>query len=138
MSTSPPFATCSPRLVGRYVLHDAFARGGMATIHYARLLGDEGFTRTVAVKHLYPRLSADASFVAMFLEEARLLSRVRHPNVVAPLDIMALGNELFIAMEYVHGQPLSFLCSLRPMSCTLTAARSCGAPVTATLNLRGR
>jgi serine/threonine-protein kinase len=93
------------------VVHDAFARGGMATIHFARLLGQQGFTRTIAVKHLFPHLSADESFVAMFLEEARLLSRVRHPNVVAPLDIIGFDTELFIAMEYVHGQPVSFLCS---------------------------
>jgi eukaryotic-like serine/threonine-protein kinase len=114
----------SPRLIGRYVVHEAFARGGMATIHFARLLGQQGFTRTIAVKHLFPHLAADDSFVSMFLEEARLLSRVRHPNVVAPLDIIGFDTELFIAMEYVHGQPISFLCNAQqgPVPARLASA----------------
>ena len=88
---------------------DAIASGGMATVHLARLMGPEGFSRTVAVKQLHPQFSRDPEFVAMFLDEARLASRVRHPNVVSPLDVISCPPELFMVMEYVHGASLSRL-----------------------------
>ncbi|HET7544321.1 MAG TPA: protein kinase [Polyangiaceae bacterium] len=97
------------RVVGRYLLCDAIASGGMATVHLARLMGPEGFSRTVAVKQLHPQFSRDPEFVAMFLDEARLASRVRHPNVVSPLDVISSPPELFIVMDYVHGASLSRL-----------------------------
>jgi len=81
----------------------------MATVHLARLMGPEGFSRTVAVKQLHPQFSHDPEFVAMFLDEARLASRVRHPNVVSPLDVISCPPELFIVMDYVHGVSLSRL-----------------------------
>ena len=43
--------------IGRYLLQRQIARGGMATIHLARLLGPQGFSRTVAVKQLYPQFA---------------------------------------------------------------------------------
>lgn len=49
----------------------------------------------------------------MFLDEARILSRIRHPHVVAPLDVLVLEGELFIVMEYVHGAALSELVDAR-------------------------
>ena len=81
----------------------------MATVHLARLMGPQGFSRTVAVKQLHPQFSRDPEFVAMFLDEARLASRVRHPNVVSPLDVISCPPELFMVMEYVHGASLSRL-----------------------------
>ncbi|HEX3596904.1 MAG TPA: serine/threonine-protein kinase [Polyangiaceae bacterium] len=99
------------RVVGRYLLADPIAAGGMATVYLARLMGEEGFSRTVALKQLHPHFSRDADFVDMFLDEARMLSRIRHPNVVSPLDVVMQDGELFIAMEYVHGETLSRLVS---------------------------
>jgi len=90
-------------------LCDAIASGGMATVHLARLMGAEGFSRTVAIKQLHPQFARDPDFVAMFLDEARLASRVRHPNVVSPLDVISCPPELFIVMDYVHGVSLSRL-----------------------------
>jgi eukaryotic-like serine/threonine-protein kinase len=101
-----PFA---PRVVGRYLLCDAFAAGGMATLHLGRLMGPEGFSRTVAIKQLHPQYAHDPKFVAMFLDEARLASRVHHPNVVSPLDVISHPPDLFMVMDYVHGEPLSRL-----------------------------
>ena len=95
--------------VGRYLLHRQIARGGMATIHIARLMGDVGFSRIVAAKRLHPELAQDAEFVAMFLDEARIASKVHHRNVVPVLDVVALGEEIVLVQEYVHGAPLSVL-----------------------------
>src|SRR3954453_13847544 len=94
------------RSVGRYVLHGEIAAGGMATVHFGRLLGPVGFSRTVAIKRLHPQFAKDPDFVAMFLDEARLAARIRHPNVVATLDVVATEGELFLVMDYVHGESL--------------------------------
>ena len=93
--------------MGRYALYEEIARGGMAAVHLGRLLGPAGFSRTVAIKCLHPHLAADPDFVSMFLDEARLAARIRHPNVVPTLDIVSTGGELFLVMEYVHGESLS-------------------------------
>jgi serine/threonine-protein kinase len=99
----------SPRVIGRYALHDAFASGGMATVHLGRLLGPVGFARTVAIKRLHAQFAQDPEFVSMFLDEARVVARIRHPNVVPTLDVVAADGELFIVMEYVQGESLARL-----------------------------
>ena len=99
----------SPGAVSRYVVCDAIASGGTATVHFGRLLGPAGFSRTVAIKRLHPHLAKDPEFIEMLLEEARLAARVRHPNVVCTLDLVEAGSEAFLVMEYVHGESLSRL-----------------------------
>ena len=96
-------------VIGRYLLHRQIARGGMATIHIARLVGDEGFTRIVAAKRLHPEFAEDQDFVQMFLDEARIASKVHHRNVVPVLDVVTTGEEVVLVQEYVHGAPLHWL-----------------------------
>ena len=95
--------------MGRYYLHDEIASGGMASIHIGRLQGPVGFSRTVAIKRLHAQFAKDPEFVSMFLDEARLAARVQHPNVVSTIDVIALGGELFLVMEYIAGETLSRL-----------------------------
>lgn len=83
--------------------------GGMATVHFGRLVGPVGFSRVVAVKRLHPHFAKDPAFVSMFVDEARLVSRIKHPNVVPTLDVVSTDQELFLVMEYVHGESLSRL-----------------------------
>src|SRR6476619_3122039 len=97
------------RVVGRYALYDEVAAGGMATVHLGRLLGPVGFSRTVAIKRMHAQFAKDPEFVAMFLDEARVAGRIRHPNVVATLDVVAEAGEIFLVMEYVQGESLSSL-----------------------------
>lgn len=109
-SPSIPEADASGAIrIGRYALHGILAAGGMATVHLARLVGEAGFSRTVAVKRLHPNFAQEQEFVAMLLDEARLVARIRHPNVVPMLDVVREPNELFLVMEYVHGESLSRL-----------------------------
>src|SRR5271170_6591997 len=96
-----------PLTFGRYTLHGAIASGGMATVHFGRLLGPVGFSRTVAIKRLHAQLALDPDFVSMFVDEARLATRIRHPNVVQTLDIVSEGGELLLVMDYVPGESLS-------------------------------
>lgn len=101
----------TPERVGRYVIFDELAEGGMATVHLARLRGPEGFSRVVAVKRLLRPLFDDLEFRQMFLKEARLAARVRHPNVVPILDVLVHQDELILVMDYVHGESLAALVS---------------------------
>lgn len=98
-----------PRIVGRYALFDEIAAGGMATIHLGRLVGSTGFSRTVAIKTLHPQFARDPEFVEMFLQEARLASRIQHPNVISTLDRTIDKGEAFLVMEYVAGESLAKL-----------------------------
>jgi serine/threonine protein kinase len=100
------------RKIGRYALHAEIAAGGMATVHIGRLLGPVGFARTVAIKRLHVPFAKDPEFVASFLDEARLAARIRHPNVVSTLDVVATEGELFVVMEYVLGESLAQLMRL--------------------------
>jgi serine/threonine protein kinase len=97
------------RVVGRYALYGEIASGGMATVHFGRLLGPVGFSRTVAIKRLHPQFAKDPEFVSMFLDEARVAARIRHPNVVPTLDVVATDGELFLVMDYVQGESLGRL-----------------------------
>jgi serine/threonine-protein kinase len=96
--------------VGRYALFEQFASGGMATVHFGRLDGAGGFARVVAIKRLLPHLIEDRDFTEMLLKEARLAARVRHPNVVATLDVVATKGDVLLVLDYVHGEALSTLC----------------------------
>ena len=97
------------RRMGRYALYGKIASGGMATLYFGRLLGPSGFARTVAVKLLHPQFAHDPEFSAMFLDEARLASRIRSAYVVPTLDVVSEDGELAIVMEYIHGQSLATL-----------------------------
>lgn len=81
-------------------------------MHFGRLLGPVGFSRTVAIKRLHAQFATDPEFVSMFLDEARLAARIRHPNVVSTLDVVAMNSELFLVMEYVAGESVANLAKM--------------------------
>ncbi len=101
-----------PRRRGRYVLHQEFAAGGMASVLFGQLIGPVGFSRVVAVKRMHDDFSADPQFVKMFVDEAWMAARVQHPNVVAVLEVVADAGEILIVMDYVRGESLSSLLKL--------------------------
>ena len=81
----------------------------MARVHFGRLVGPVGFARTVAIKSLHPGYAADSNVARMFMDEARVASRMRHPNVVPIVDVLALEGDLYLVMDYVPGMSLSRL-----------------------------
>jgi serine/threonine protein kinase len=93
--------------VGRYTVHGELASGGMATVHIGRMGAAGGFAKLVAIKRMHPQFAKDPDFLAMFLDEARLVTRIRHPNVVQPLDVIVERGEVLLVMEYIHGEALS-------------------------------
>jgi serine/threonine-protein kinase len=83
------------------------AAGGMAMVWAARLKGTRGFQKIVAVKTMLPNLVEDEQFEKMFLDEASLASKVRHPNAVEIIDLGEQNGVLFLAMEWIDGVPLN-------------------------------
>jgi len=83
----------------------------MATVHLGRLVSDFGVGRLVAVKRLHRHCAAEPDFVSMFLDEARLAARIRHPHVVSLLDLVSHNDELYMILEYVEGETLAKLVS---------------------------
>ncbi|WP_233561221.1 serine/threonine-protein kinase, partial [Sorangium cellulosum] len=90
--------------LGRYEILIPVAKGGMAAVWAARLQGTRGFRKIVAIKTMLPDVSDDPDFESMFLDEARVAARVRHPNVVEILDLGEEDDVLYIVMEWVDGE----------------------------------
>jgi len=95
------------RVIGRYLILDEIASGGMATVHLAHIEGD--VDRFVAVKCMHAHYARDPDFVSMFLDEAHLCTRIRHENVVATIDVSQEHHELLLVLELVDGESLSRL-----------------------------
>ena len=93
-----------PRSLGRYEIVGFLASGGMAEVFLGRVRGPSGFERPVVLKRMLPHLTRQESFVNMFLDEARIVARVRHPSVVQVHELTREGGELFMAMEYLEGE----------------------------------
>ncbi|HUU01155.1 MAG TPA: protein kinase [Myxococcota bacterium] len=92
---------------GKYELARKIAIGGMAEIFLATHVGPEGFKKHVAIKRILPHLTEDNDFVTMFLDEARLVARFNHPNLVQIFELGQVKKNYFLAMEYVQGSSMS-------------------------------
>lgn len=108
-------SNAAPTSLGKYRIFKEIAAGGMATVHVGRLRGPAGFLRNVAIKRLHPQYAKDAEFVTMFMHEAQLSARISHPNVLPTLDVVAGGDELYLVMDYVHGDSLARLLRAGPL-----------------------
>ncbi len=91
---------------GPYTLLERIAAGGMAEVFKAKRSGVEGFEKVVAVKRILPHLSDNKEFVDMFIDEAKVVAGLTHPNIVQIFDLGRLDETYFIAMEFVHGKDL--------------------------------
>ncbi len=114
-----PVAGGRPSRLGAYDILGKIAKGGMATIYLARTVGPDGKHTPVAVKVIRHELAADEKMVQMFLDEASILSRMAHPNIVRTFESGADGDQLFIAMELLVGHSLMDLwktCAARQLT----------------------
>ena len=116
-STAPP-------VLGKYAPFARLGHGGMADVFLAIARGPVGFNKLAVVKRL--RNPDDAARLEMFLDEARLSARVRHPNIVNTYEVGEAKGQYFIAMEYLEGQPLQAVITTlagkgRPLDETLAA-----------------
>lgn len=81
----------------------------MAQILLACVRGPSGFRRPVVIKRILPHLAHQQNFVAMFLDEARIVAGIRHPNVIHVEELGEAEGELFLTMEYLEGESVSGL-----------------------------
>ena len=95
--------------LGRYELVTRLALGGMAEVYLARHGELSGFKTLVVIKKVLPHLASNPEFISMFLDEARIASRLDHPNVVRIFEVGRATDEYFLAMELVQGKPLASL-----------------------------
>ncbi len=98
-----------PEKFGKYFLLDPIATGGMAELHRAKITGEEGFEKVIAMKKILPHLVNEEKLVKAFIDEARLAAFLQHENIVRIFDFGKMENDYFIAMEYLNGKNLQFL-----------------------------
>lgn len=96
-------------VAGRYQILELIARGGMAEVFKARLVGPRGFEKIVALKRILPGLSSDREFLTMFVDEAKITTGLTHPNIVQVYELGEDDGSLYIVMEYVDGRNLRSL-----------------------------
>lgn len=100
-------ATTSPgSRFGQYVIEERIAAGGMAEVYKARMLGMEGFQKTVAIKRILSNLTDSDEFVRMFIDEAKLAAQLNHNNIIHIYDLGKVDRSHYIAMEFIEGRDL--------------------------------
>jgi len=93
-----------PRKFGKYHLLGPLAQGGMGALYLA-VGGDRGLERLMVIKTVLPHL-ADAEYVARFRDEAKVVVKLSHGNLIPVFDAGLVGGELFLAMDFVEGRDL--------------------------------
>ncbi len=97
-----------PRVFGRLLLLKLLARGGMGDVYLAATTGIEGAERPIVVKTVRRDHIHDGSFLARFLDEARVQSQLNHPGVAQILEASTDENgEPYTVVEYVEGRSLA-------------------------------
>jgi TonB family protein len=91
---------------GQYVIEEHIATGGMADVYKARMMGMEGFQKTVAIKRILGNLTDSDEFVRMFIDEAKLAAQLNHNNIIHIYDLGKVDRSHYIAMEYIEGHDL--------------------------------
>ncbi|MEM9195277.1 MAG: serine/threonine-protein kinase, partial [Myxococcota bacterium] len=99
----------SPDMLGPYRIVRQVAVGGMAEIYLAQQRGLEGLARDVIIKKILPDHVDNPEFVAMFLDEARILASLNHPHIAQVLDLGKTDTGHYMVMEYVRGPTLKML-----------------------------
>ena len=94
---------------GGYVLHQLIAEGGMGQVFLAEKKGAQDFRKVLVLKRMLPHLIQRPGFVDMFLEEARIVSMLAHPNIVQVFDFGEFNGAYYLAMEYLPGESLAVI-----------------------------
>lgn len=94
---------CNSIKINGYQIKEVLGHGGMATVYLAI---QESFERKVAIKIMAEQLSSDSSFQERFLQEAKIVSRLIHPNIVTVYDVSVVNNHHYLSMEYIDGVDL--------------------------------
>src|ERR1700704_3029585 len=102
MITDPP-APAGERFIGKYRIKSELGRGGMGAVYLAE---QPGLGREVAIKELNQSAAADPVALQRFLQEAQVMARTSHPNLVQVHDLETVGTANYIVLEFVRGNSL--------------------------------
>ncbi|MDQ6880307.1 MAG: serine/threonine protein kinase [Candidatus Dormibacteraeota bacterium] len=108
----PPVATPGQRQIGKYLVKEELGRGGMGAVYLAE---QPGLAREVAIKELILSPDADQTALARFLQEAQVMARTSHPNLVQVHDLEQIGTANYIVLEFVRGKSLRDRLNLGPI-----------------------
>jgi len=97
----PPPAT--ERRIGKYIVKGELGRGGMGAVYLAE---QPGLGREVAIKELILSAVADPTALKRFMQEAQVMARTSHPNLVQVHDLEQIGDANYIVLEFVRGKSL--------------------------------
>src|SRR5947207_6893541 len=89
------------RHIGKYVVKRELGRGGMGAVYLAE---QPVLSREVAIKELIPSAAADPTSLSRFLQEAQLMARTSHPNIIQVHDLEQVGTANYLVLEYVRGR----------------------------------
>jgi serine/threonine-protein kinase len=103
-----PAENSNPR-IGRYEILERIAVGGMAEAFRARAHGPGGYQRELVIKRILPHLAQDPDFVRAFVDEAKILGMLNHPNIVGVYDFGEDQGRLYLALEFLDGPSLATL-----------------------------
>jgi serine/threonine-protein kinase len=101
--TTPPAGAPGERRIGKYIIKRELGRGGMGAVYLAE---QPGLGREVAIKELVPSAAADPTALKRFLQEAQVMARTSHPNLVQVHDLEQIGAANYIVLEFVRGKSL--------------------------------
>src|SRR5688572_15429521 len=101
-----PGETPFPTQFGDYSVLGHLATGGMAEVFVARKTGLHGFEKIVVIKRVRPDLTQDATATSQFLDEARLVATLEHPNIVQVHEVGFAHGSYFFVMDYIDGVDL--------------------------------
>jgi eukaryotic-like serine/threonine-protein kinase len=105
--TARPASERGPiRRLGGYELRAKIADGGMAEVYVGRRIGGHGAGEVVAIKTIREQFARNREFVTMFMDEAKIVARLRHPNIIRYHELGSDDDQLFLAMELLFGQSL--------------------------------
>jgi len=96
------------QMLGRYEMLLPIAAGGMGNVWAARLKGTRGFRKLVAIKTVLHSVD-DQKLERMLFQEATLASQIHHPNVIETIELGEHAGTLYLVMELVFGESLSFI-----------------------------
>jgi serine/threonine protein kinase len=91
---------------GKYRVLARMGRGGMGDVYLAVNMGPSGVSKLIVIKELREQLASMPEARSMFLDEARIATRLNHPNVAQTYEVVEDGDSLYLTMEYLEGQPL--------------------------------
>lgn len=93
----------APEKIGRFKVIGELGRGSQGVVYLAE---DPWLGRQVAIKTLDIHISAQRDRLMRLMHEARIVSRLQHPNIISVFDIGELQGKPYLVLEYVEGSSL--------------------------------